>query len=92
MLSCLIDEFFPMNRDCKNLSYAENSVKELLRYKNDFNKFLNEQCECMPSAQVNDLSQHEYIHVFNFITSQPASPITIKAHIWKKVVWFSAPS
>jgi len=72
MLSCFIYEFTTY---CKNLSYAENSVKELLRYINNFNDFLIDK-------QVNDLSQLKYIHLLNFVTSQPASPHTVKARIW----------
>ncbi len=71
MLSCFIDEF---NTYCNNLHYAENSVKELLRYLNDFNNFLNQQ-------SINNIVQVKYIHLLNYVTSQPASPTTIKARI-----------
>ncbi len=79
MLHCFFDEF---KTYCKNLHYAENSVKELLRYVNDFNDFLIEH-------QVNDLLQLKYIHLLNYVTSQPVSPHTVKARIWALKKFFN---
>jgi integrase/recombinase XerC len=93
MLHFYTDEYLTY---CKNLHYADNSVKEMLRYVNDFNDFLIENQvsdrstdRSYKSTDLNDISQVKYIHLFNYVTSKPSSPHTVKARIWALKKYFN---
>ena len=68
---------------CKNLNLAENSIKEIFAYINQFNAFLNEQ-------RLTTVKQIVYKHVFNYVTKDTPAPSTVKARIWavKKFIAF----
>ncbi len=79
MLNAFIDEF---SLYCKNLSYAENSIKELIRYTNDFNNFINKQQLKIPS-------EIHYIHLHEFLALTPATPNTVKGRLWTLKKFFN---
>ena len=62
MLKPFFAEFFGY---CKNLSLAENSIKDLLRYIRQLDEY---QVKNGPAK----LSQLQYIHLFNFVISNEA--------------------
>ncbi len=75
MLSCFIAEFLDY---CKNLSLAESSIKDLIRYVRQLDEYLIHQSTNGP-LQVSNLN---YKHLFNYTVSNNAMPTTIKMRIW----------
>ncbi len=75
MLSCFIAEFLDY---CKNLSLAESSIKDLIRYIRQLDEYLIHQSTNGP-LQVSNL---HYKHLFNYTVSNNAMPTTIKMRIW----------
>ena len=60
---------------CRSLCYAEKSIKELRGYIGALNEFINKQ-------HLTEISQVQYNHLLNFVTSAPATASTIKARVW----------
>ncbi len=72
MLISFISDFITY---CQNLDYAESSITELNRYLSNFNHFVKR-------LELKNLSQIDYAHLVDFVTSTPKSPNTAKARIW----------
>lgn len=79
MLSDLIKAFEPY---VKTYFDSEESIKECLRYINNFNDYLN-------LMKFSDLKQVEYNHLLNFTTGGDAGPPTIKARSWAINIFYA---
>jgi site-specific recombinase XerD len=79
MLTPFISEFTDY---CKNLNLAQNSIKEVVRYINQLNVFLQD----YPLKEVKYLT---YKQLFNYVIHDAPKPTTIKMRIWALKKFFA---